>query len=308
MTVLILTCREDITADMVVDRLAAMGRPVLRLDPADLPGSIDITTVYDGGTVRGEISHAGRTVDLAELTGVWIRRPGRPGESVQVQRDWVGREADHALYGALRALEGLRWMNPLDAVSAARYKAVQLGMAHAVGFRAPATLITTSPADAAGFVEHHATVCKSVSGRQPDGLEFPTTTVGPDADFSGVAAAPTCLQQRIEKTADIRLTVVGEEMFAARTTSPALDWRFEQQQAWAPIEVPDVTRARVEQFMTSMGLVYGAFDFAEDATGEWHFLEVNPLGQFGFIEFATGQPISLAIAEWLATPARVPVS
>ncbi|MFI2431507.1 hypothetical protein [Streptomyces sp. NPDC018693] len=33
--------------------------------------------------------------------------------------------------------------------------------------------------------------------------------------------------------------------------------------------------------------------------GDWRFLEVNPSGQYGFIEQATGLPITSAICDYL---------
>lgn len=51
--------------------------------------------------------------------------------------------------------------------------------------------------------------------------------------------------------------------------------------------------------MNHFGLVYGAFDFAVDAVGTWWTLECNPAGQYGFIEDATGLPITAALADVL---------
>ena len=56
--------------------------------------------------------------------------------------------------------------------------------------------------------------------------------------------------------------------------------------------------------MHALGLVYGAIDMRLTPNGEYVFLEVNPAGQWLFIEQATGQPISAAIAEALI--ARAP--
>ncbi|MGW0586025.1 ATP-grasp ribosomal peptide maturase, partial [Streptomyces sp. NPDC002920] len=46
MTVLILTCEEDVTADMVVVHLNAAGVPVVRLDPADLTSTVALSGEY----------------------------------------------------------------------------------------------------------------------------------------------------------------------------------------------------------------------------------------------------------------------
>ncbi|SCF90374.1 MULTISPECIES: hypothetical protein [unclassified Streptomyces] len=51
--------------------------------------------------------------------------------------------------------------------------------------------------------------------------------------------------------------------------------------------------------LNRLGLPYGAFDFVVTPEDEWVFLEVNPSGQYGFIEVATGLSITAAIADYL---------
>ncbi|NBM20184.1 hypothetical protein GUY61_32485, partial [Streptomyces sp. GC420] len=128
--------------------------------------------------------------------------------------------------------------------------------------------------------------------------------VEPDADFTGVAAGPTLLQRYIRKEADIRLTCVGDRLFAARKPSgpdEVADGRFAENDApWEPVEVPGRIKRAVRAYMDATGLAYGAFDFAADDEGTWWFLECNQGGQFGFVELDTGQPIARAVADWLA--------
>jgi glutathione synthase/RimK-type ligase-like ATP-grasp enzyme len=51
--------------------------------------------------------------------------------------------------------------------------------------------------------------------------------------------------------------------------------------------------------MHRLGLVYGAIDVRLTPEGRYVFLEVNPAGQWLFIEHATGQPISAELASRL---------
>ncbi|MGW3245378.1 ATP-grasp ribosomal peptide maturase [Streptomyces sp. NPDC001070] len=306
MTVLILTSPEDVTADLVVAALHDLGTPVVRLDPADLPGEVSMSAEYVRGDVHGYLSVQERMVSMDGLRSIWIRRPGTPGAGASEQSAWLTAEAGGALYGALRCVRA-RWMNHPAAAAQARYKPWQLFTAHHSGFAVPATLITTFPQAAREFAEQHPQlVVKSVSGMHPGDppMALPTTLVAPDADFSAVAAGPTLLQQYIRKTADIRLTCVGTALFAARKKSGPgqVDGRFgsPEDADWEPVEPPARIARSVRSYMAAAGLAYGAFDFAEDDDGAWWFLECNQGGQFGFIELATGQPITAAIAGWLA--------
>ncbi|MFH8977815.1 ATP-grasp ribosomal peptide maturase [Streptomyces sp. NPDC017890] len=311
MTVLILTCEEDVTADMVVVHLNASGVPVVRLDPADLTDSVALSGEFVHGSFRGHLSSGGRLVSIGGLRSVWVRRPGGAATRAAEPSAWLTEESGQALYGMLRGC-GARWMNQPDAAHRARYKPWQLRLAQQCGLPVPATLITTFPRAAREFAERYPDlVVKPVSGAHPQDppLAVPTSRVAPEADFSAVAHGPTLLQRRVAKRADIRLTVVGDELLAARKTVLAgldaddVDVRFSSSpEPWRSAEVPPRVAEAVRAYFRVAGLAYGALDFAEDGDGTWWFLECNQSGQFGFVEVDTGQPIARTIAEWLARP------
>ncbi|MGX5184451.1 ATP-grasp ribosomal peptide maturase [Streptomyces avermitilis] len=308
MTVLILTCEQDVTADMVVAHLNETGVPVVRLDPADLPGGVALSGEYVHGGFRGHLSAGGRLVSMSGLRSVWVRRPGVPATRVAEPSAWLTEESSQALYGMLRGA-GARWMNHPDAARPARHKPWQLHLAQRSRLPVPATLITTFPQAARDFSERFPDlVVKPVSGAHPQepSQVVPTSRVAPDADFTDVAYGPTLLQRRIAKRADIRLTVVGDRIFAARKAVAAdadpdeVDVRFTTSaEPWRPVEAPPRLADAVHTYLRLAELAYGAFDFAEDSDGIWWFLECNQSGQFGFVEIETGQPIARSVAEWL---------
>ncbi|MFD4511505.1 ATP-grasp ribosomal peptide maturase [Streptomyces sp. NPDC058457] len=309
MTVLILTSDEDVTADMVVLRLHEAGVPVVRLDPADLTSGVALSGEYVQGVSRGHLSVNGRLVGMNGLRSIWVRRPGAAAARAVQPSAWLTEESAQALYGMLRGTEA-RWMNHPDAAARARHKPWQLRLAQRSGLAVPATLITTFPQAAREFAERFPDlVVKPVSGAHPQEppRAVPTSRVAPDTDFAAVAFGPTLLQRRVGKRADIRLTVVGERLLAARKpVSPDahpddVDVRFAPSDSpWREAEVPPRVAEAVRTYMKDAELAYGAFDFAEDADGIWWFLECNQSGQFGFVEMDTGQPIAEAIAGWLA--------
>ncbi|NEB03653.1 ATP-grasp ribosomal peptide maturase [Streptomyces sp. SID13726] len=312
MTVLILTCEEDVTADMVVVHLNATGVPVVRLDPADLTDGVALSGEYVHGSFRGHLSAGGRLVGISGLRSIWVRRPGSPAARAATPSQWLTEESAQALYGMLRGSEA-RWMNHPDAARRARHKPWQLRLAQRSGLPVPATIVTTFPQAAREFAERYPDlVVKPVSGAHPQDppRAVPTSRVDPDTDFAAVAFGPTLLQRRVAKRADIRLTVVGETMLAARKDAGAddeVDVRFAPPtSSWRPAEVPPRIGAAVREYLRAAELAYGAFDFAEDGDGTWWFLECNQSGQFGFVEVETGQPIARSIADWLARPGPDP--
>lgn len=305
MTVLILTSEEDVTADMVVARLHETGTPVMRLDPADLPGKAVLSADYAHGDFDGHLSVNGHVLSMRGLRSIWVRRPGEPAAHAADPSPWLTAETRQALYGMLHSAAA-RWMNHPRNADQARLKPWQLRIAHLSGFAVPPTVFTTAPRLAQQFAQEHGdVVVKSASGPPPGdpGLALPTTLIGPDADFSAVAAGPALLQRYIPKRADIRLTCVGTRLFAARKTAEPgqVDGRYgDTGHSWEPVPVPERIGKAVHEYVTLAGLAYAAFDFAEDEDGIWWFLECNQGGQFGFVELETGQPISEAVALWLA--------
>jgi ATP-grasp ribosomal peptide maturase len=305
MTVLILTSEQDVTADMVVAELHERAVPVMRLDPADLPGRAVLSADYAHGDFDGHLSMGGHVLSMGGLRSVWVRRPGEPAAHAAEPSTWLTAETRQALYGMLYSAS-TRWMNHPRNAEQARYKPWQLRIAHLSGFAVPPTVITTAPRVAQQFAEEYKeVVVKSASGPPPDdpALALPTTLIGPDADFSAVAAGPALLQRYIPKRADIRLTCVGCRLFAARKRAAPgqVDGRYgDTGHSWETTAVPERIVKSVQEYLALSGLAYAAFDFAEDEEGVWWFLECNQGGQFGFIELETGQPIAEAVALWLA--------
>jgi glutathione synthase/RimK-type ligase-like ATP-grasp enzyme len=120
-----------------------------------------------------------------------------------------------------------------------------------------------------------------------------------------VRYAPVIFQELVPGGRDIRATVVGDQVFAAeiRADQSAYEFDFRIDSAHAPISeyrLPEPVQERLLALMRRLGLRYGAADFRVAPDGDHVFLEVNPAGQWLFVEYATGQPIAAALADLLA--------
>jgi glutathione synthase/RimK-type ligase-like ATP-grasp enzyme len=105
---------------------------------------------------------------------------------------------------------------------------------------------------------------------------------------------------------DLRITVVGDQLYAAEIDARRTSYPFDMRMVIgeAPVEVvelPSAVREKILCLMRELGLVYGAIDMRRTTDGEFFFLEVNPAGQWLFVEQRTGLPISKALPELLAT-------
>lgn len=70
------------------------------------------------------------------------------------------------------------------------------------------------------------------------------------------------------------------------------------------VTVPDQIREAVSQLLARLRLRFDALDFVVTPQDEWMFLEINPNGQWAWLQDATGLPIAAAIADALTKETR----
>jgi hypothetical protein len=201
----------------------------------------------------------------------------------------------------------VRWVNHPGAVAAANFKPVQLTTAVKVGFPVPPTLITTSGEVARRWVTQRwaarrEVLYKAFHAQGVDDCQMILATPIKEADLPPELGSASMFQEIIEGR-HVRATFIGREAFAVVISgSGRVDWRASLEVLYSVIDVPASVHRSVLVYMSCFGLEYGAFDFVIDSAGNWVFLECNPLGMYGFVEIATGLPITKAIADWLCTP------
>ena len=119
-----------------------------------------------------------------------------------------------------------------------------------------------------------------------------------------IAHMPTLFQEFVPKEYEMRVTCVGEQVFACKIETRASDltaddYRFDTENLiHTATECPELVRP-IQAYMKRFGLNFGCFDFIVKPTGQAVFLECNCNGQWYWMEKRTGQPISLAIASHL---------
>ncbi|MFE6053208.1 ATP-grasp ribosomal peptide maturase [Kitasatospora sp. NPDC056446] len=309
--VLVLTRAYDPTADAVLRILAERQVPVVRADPgADLHDGAVLTARYRAGGRLGTLRTGSRTLDLDRVRAVWYRRPSDwaapPGVHGQ-DAEFARTQARWGIGGILAKLPGAHYVNHPWRIRAAEHKPAQLDTALAAGFTVPDTIITTDPEEARRFCAEQpgGAVYKplwnsSYRGRDGRPLQVWVAEVTAAEVTDAVAACPHLFQARLAKAFDVRLTAVGTRLFAVRIDSPDLDWRRRQDLlTYTPIEVPTPVRRSTARYLRHFRLVYGAFDFAVDTDGRWHFLECNSNGQWAFFPPPTTDAIATAIADQL---------
>jgi len=311
--VLIIAAADDWPTDRVVVELERHGVEVFRMDTADFPQQLTLAGRIDQGQAwTGVLTTEHRTVELSRVGAVYYRAPGAfrfPEGMSGPEERFAAAQARAGLGGVLSALT-CRWVNHPTAMARAEYKPVQLAAARACGLTIPPTLITNRAEDVRAFAAETgwSIICKPVASPvliEDDQLKSVyTQRLRPEDldDLRGIDITAHLFQAWVSKDHEVRLTVVGERMFAAaiHADSEAAhdDWRSDYKALTYTItEVPEQVVAGMRRLMEQLQLCYGAADFIVGPDGQWTFLEVNPCGQWDWIQGATGLPIAEAIAD-----------
>lgn len=311
--VLILSTIADVATDYVVQGLTRKGVPHLRVNTEELPFSRTLS--FELGEGR-QPSLAFDGLRQPNSSAIWYRRvrsPVRPPEMQEGVYEFCLQENRAALIGSIAGLQA-RWMSHPADVWRAELKPNQLYLAQQLGLRVPKTLVTNDPdAIRNAFRTFGPMIVKpSRSGYAVvDGQErsiYTSRLLAEHLEYVEEARlSPAIYQELIPKRYDVRATVVGTEIFAAAIHSqndPAavVDWRHtsDPNLLHSPIELPAKVREGLLAFMSKLGLSFGAIDLVETPDNEFVFLEVNPNGQWLWIDDQLQLGITNAIVNWLS--------
>jgi glutathione synthase/RimK-type ligase-like ATP-grasp enzyme len=315
--ILIISAPEDVHAQAVMRELARQAVQGVRiLNFADFPMRMTVNMMLDNnGHSDFDLRFAGGPrADLRDVTAVWWRRPQGFGvpENVKdpVFRHFAMSEAATAFQGMWQASQAL-WVNNIVRDAAASHKPWQLALAKKVGLTIPETLITNNPDEARRFWAQHPgqVIYKPFTASYHAWRETRLLKPGEEQFAPAVQLAPVIFQRYVPAVADLRITVIGDRFFAAEAASHEaeykVDVRMNNDILYKAHQLPAEIERKLLGFMRRLGLEYGAIDMRLTPDGEYVFLEVNPAGQFLYVELATGQPISAALAMHLAGGAAV---
>jgi MvdD-like protein with pre-ATP grasp domain len=315
LTILCVTTSTDEGGITSVGReLEARGAHWLRLDTDTFPTTLDLSHEPGGGAWS---SIGG----LREVAAVWYRRC-HPARAVPAELDADVRRAcvdasRIALEGVLDTLDAFHLDRRVD-MQRADCKPAQLAVARSLGIEVPRTLVTNDPDAVRRFAARcpNGVVTKMLLPATflpgADRTVYTNAVSAADlGDLDGLRLCPMIFQERIDKELELRVTVVGRRVFPAAfdprgAGEAGLDWRRAQDgilDTMRPVALPDAVAERLCGMLDHYGLGYGSFDLAKTPDRRWLLFELNPAGEFHFIEHRLGLPIAATIADLLVSRA-----
>lgn len=324
--ILIVTCEFDPHADVLVNLLSSQGHQPVRLHTADIPSHIAIDIHFHRNGQEYILLTSRGPINLNDVRSVWWRRPAKPMLPEHLNEDekvFARLELQTTLQGMWDSLD-CYWMSKPANIHRATHKTDQLKRATDLGFDIPQTLITTDPESVQAFYDScdGNIVYKVLSdptlgfaGRADELMARCRVDQGPGKepiiDWSRVKAkityttrvepahlqmldsiryAPCQFQEYIPKEYELRVTIIGNELFTAEIHSQnhaatQLDWRhYEAAIPYKPGKLPSKVEEACMALVKGYGLNYGAIDLILTPDGRYVFLEINPNGQWLWVE------------------------
>lgn len=307
--ILIVTNRADLHADLVAAKVASGGGRPFRLNLDEFPKHFAITLEFVRGRWEGGLSHLpnGDVLSLSDIGAVWMRKKADfsfpSGRLTPQEKAFADAEVEHILFSLLYGLD-CYWMSHPVAIRGAIWKGEQLLRAARMGFGVPPSIVTNRKGDIDAFrgavgddivfkaLSSPSLAAEKVAPGQRVAANLSTTRITPDHEelLEAVAQSPCFFQQYIAKQYELRVTVIGDQVFAAKIHSQddprtATDYRdFSAEILYEAEDLPPEIASHCLDFVRSYGLTYGALDLIVTPSGEYVFLENNPVGQFLFVE------------------------
>jgi glutathione synthase/RimK-type ligase-like ATP-grasp enzyme len=320
--IVMLTRSSDITGMLGELRksLEDRGAEVMRFDTDRFPieAQVGFTQAANGEVIRFRTN--GQDWRIEDGDAIWYRRASWAGKLPQDMdpqlRHGCVSESKALLLGMLAAAPCFVMDSP-DLVRQRGHKPAQQRLAREVGLATPRTLMTNDAEHAREFIAScpGGAIAKMLAAfaitDAEGGEQVVFTTALTDrhvAELDGLRFSPMVFQEQLQKRLELRITVIGTQMFAAavdsqRTTGAEVDWRergVTLLRSWMPYTLPTEIERSLHQYMDRIGMQYSAIDMIVEPDGRHVFLEANPAGECFWLEYNSPNfPLSVALADVL---------
>jgi glutathione synthase/RimK-type ligase-like ATP-grasp enzyme len=311
---LILTSDFDLEANLVGIGLRKQGIDYVRMSMKDVSKRLKISYEIGDGQTKFNFDINDRTFKISENSVVWLRNFNIKEitfKNSQLLNLFLLQSWESSIVSFFSNLD-CTWINSISSSLKGNDKVYQLINAKKFGFEIPDTLITNEIHRVRNFYNLHNKdiIMKTINNHsiEFDGKIYSrytrplTDNVMPK--FKNCLISPFIFQKRIKCSYELRVTIIGDRIFVAK-----LDRNFNLNRSFIPhqgtfphsiteyLELSDNFKERCIQFVDSLGLVYGALDFIVDSKGGIFFLEINPTGDWYWIEKQTRMPITKAMID-----------
>lgn len=296
--VLIITSSFDCTVDYIMDRYVS--------DVLFYRFNIDLFEQYQiiiGDSSQWIITCSEWTLEKRELFSIYYRKPRLPRleDYESDYRYMISKDIIAVVNGIVDDFEGRVLTKPYI-LRETENKIFQLLYAKKNGLKIPRSFIGNSNLYAKDFTKIKSIIKPITTGKIVNQHKTELYQTSYFSSFEeSISLTPVYLQEYESKKYEVRLTYVNGEFFTVRIDSQDnLDWRRNYNGLkYSLIDCPETIKNSIIKLLDDFNLQFGAFDFIVNEKNEWIFLEVNPNGQWQWLEQSLHIPISKAIVRYL---------
>lgn len=314
---------DNFSIQKVTEYIEKNGCEVIRFDVDLYPLQNKLSTTFEDGKWISILETSDAKYRLDDVAAVWYRRAYNIGAGLkeELESKFYGAamgEIRNTLFGFLESFDCYALGKPsvyrrLDS------KEEQLKIADKIGLKIPESCLTNNPETAKQFVlKHKNVVAKMQTGFAiyEDGIENVvfTNVITEDKleELDTLLYCPMQFQKKIEKKKELRVTVVGQDIYAFEIDSQQfedakVDWRKDGVNLidkWKPTELPREIEVKILELLDVYNVDYGAIDIIVSPEDEYYFIEINAAGEFFWLDNLTEENlISKSIADVLCDKA-----
>ena len=256
--------------------------------------------------------------EVQNIGVIWWRKPEEYQVFPQVNDDWAIKycreETEYLIYSLCGLYPQARWINNYYNMRLLSHRINQIPIAQKLGITIPPTLVTNSYEAACEFVTQQGKcIVKGMryAGFVHDEKQYACYTRPLDVETllafrESIRLAPVFIQKCLQKKAEYRVTLIAKHDFVCRIdgkhindSDVTLDWRVTEPDklVHVPDKLPIDYLNKLHQMLDELGLNFGAFDIIRDEDDTLYFIELNPNGQWYWIEILTKMPMVRAMVE-----------
>jgi hypothetical protein len=255
---------------------------------------------------------------IKDVKVIWWRKPQDYYPYKMIEDEWAIKYSQEESKSLVQSLPGLfpkaKWINNYYDLRFPSRRINQIPLAKQLDIPIPPTLVTNQYEPIVTFLKQYGScIIKPMdySGFLHDDKQYacytrPIDLETIDALRDSIHLAPVFIQQRISKKAEYRVTLIGKKSFVCRIETEHLndaevnqDWRVTEPDklVHTPDTLPEDYIAKLHKMLELLGLNFGAFDIIRGDDDVLYFIELNPNGQWYWIEILTGMPMVKAMVE-----------
>jgi len=321
--ILILSEHEDINTDEVCKWLNHYETSFVRLNNDDTHYTIDVN--IDNEKINPVLNVYGKNIPFSEFSTVWFRR-GRFCVQSEVnvsclesinENNEATNHIQNFLFQEFRIFSNYLYWHLKQNAKCFNFpslyninKLLVLECAARIGLNVPPTIVTTSKKSVTGFIKDKPLITKNISDWFATiigntGLALATKSINIQNEITDNFFY-SLFQQQLEKSFEVRTFIWDNKTYSAAIYAPPenkeakTDFRNDYDGIKiVPYQLPKDIEKKLLNLMKKVNLESGSADFIIDNDLNFHFLEVNPVGQFDFVDKNCNYGLAKIIAETL---------